>query len=107
MKDTIMSIIWALICAWLITRLLLYVDARVGFTQEYFFPDIIDFIHGIGLSARKLFFALIAIVLALTGIHKSFGQVLLFMIGIVVILGCVTLAVLAAYHIIGFLANSL
>lgn len=107
MKNIIMSIIWALICAWLITRLLLYVDARIEFTQEYFFPSIIDFIHGIGFSARKVCFTLITLFFILTGIHKWFGQAILFVIGVVVILACVALAIFIASHIIGFMANTL
>ena len=107
MKNFIMSLIWALICAWVITRLLVYVDARVGFSQMYFFPSIIDFIHGFGLSAKKVCFTVITMFLFLTGIHRWFGQAILFVIGVVVILACVALAIFVAAHIIGFMANSL
>ena len=107
MKKIIMSIVWALICAWAITRLLLYVDARVGFTQEYFFPSIIDFIHGFGFSARKVLFTILTAFFAATGIHKFFGKTLLWLIGVVLILACIVLALFIAYHAISWLAGTL
>lgn len=49
MKEGIFSFIWAGICALLSVWLVLYVDAKIGFSNDYFFPTIVDAIHDFGM----------------------------------------------------------
>ncbi len=95
MKTFIFSFIWAGICALLSVWLLLYVDAKLNFTEDYFFPWIIDTIHGWGWSVRKITFFALYLVYMITGLHKLFGN------GILALIGVVALAIIAILVIAG------
>ena len=70
MKEGIFSFIWAGICALLSVWLVLYVDAKIGFSNDYFFPTIVDAINDFGWSVRKVLFFSLYLVYWVTGIHK-------------------------------------
>jgi len=107
MKEKIFSIIWAALCAWVLTYILLKLDARYNITDMYFLPSMINFIHGFDISVRKVIFFFIFGVFAMSGAHKGIGKILLTIIGVVALLVIVALVVMIAWWFFSLLANSL
>ncbi len=92
-KEIIYAIILAILCGWLSTKLLVYVDAKVAFSSKYFFPSIVGFIHSLGWSVKMTCFISSSLFFLVTGIGKFFGKALLVLIGLAVLLLVVTLFV--------------
>ena len=107
MKEKIFSFIWAGICALLSVWLLVYLDAKIGFTEDYFFPVIVDTIHGWGWSVRRVLFFSLFLVYWLTGLHKLFGNWMLTIIGLVAFLIIAALVIIGGCWFIGWLASFL
>ena len=107
MKNTIFSIIWAALCAWILTYVLLKLDARYNIADVYFFPSVVNFIHGFDVPVRKVIFFLFFGVFLLTGLHKGAGKILLAIIGVVALLVIVALFIMIGWWFISLLANSL
>lgn len=107
MKESIFSFIWAGICALLSVWLILYVDAKLNFSDDYFFPTIVDAIHSWGLSVRKVLFFSLYLLYWLTGIHKLFGNGLLSLIGWVTLLIIIAVVIVAGYWFVTWLVTFL
>ena len=107
MKEGIFSFIWAGICALLSVWLILYVDAKLNFSSDYFFPAIVDTIHGWGLSVRKVLFFTLYLLYWLTGIHKLFGNGILALIGWTVLLVIICIVLVAGYWFVTWLVTFL
>ena len=106
MKEKFFSIIWAALCAWIITYVLLKIDASYNISDMYFFPSVFSFIQGF-CSVRKLVFFLLTIIFVISGIHKGVGKILLFIIGVVALVVIVALVIMVAWWFFDLLANSL
>ncbi len=107
MKESIFSFIWAGICALLSVWLILYVDAKINFSSDYFFPQIVDTIHGWGMSVRKVLFFTLYLLYWLTGIHKLFGNGILALIGWTVLLVIICIVLVAGYWFVTWLVTFL
>ncbi|MBQ8751235.1 MAG: hypothetical protein IJZ30_06350 [Alphaproteobacteria bacterium] len=107
MKEKFFSIIWAALCAWILTYVLLKLDARYNIADMYFFPSVVNFIHGFNIPVRKVFFFLFSGIFLLTGLHKGAGKILLAIIGVFALLVIVALVVMIGWWFISLLANSL
>lgn len=105
MKESIFSFIWAGICALLSVLLLVYLDSKLNFSDDYFFPTIVDAIHGWGLSVRKVLFFSLYLLYWLTGIHKLFGNGILALIGWVTLLIIIAVVIVAGYWFVTWLAT--
>lgn len=107
MKEGIFSFIWAGICALLSVLLLVYLDGKLHFSSDYFFPQIVDTIHNYGLSVRKVLFFTLYLLYWLTGIHKLFGNGLLSLIGWTVLIVIIGVVLVAGYWFVTWLATFL
>lgn len=107
MKEGIFSFIWAGICALLSVWLILYVDAKLNFSSDYFFPAIVDAIHDWGMSVRKVLFFSLYLLYWLTGIHKLFGNGILALIGWVTLLVIICVLIVAGYWFVTWLVTFL
>ncbi len=105
MKESIFSFIWAGICALLSVWLILYVDAKLNFSSDYFFPEIVDTIHGFGLSVRKVLFFALYLLYWLTDISKKFGNWLLAIIGLIALVVIICILLVFGYYIVTKLAG--
>ncbi|MBE6463393.1 MAG: hypothetical protein E7005_06545 [Alphaproteobacteria bacterium] len=85
-KEFVYSIILGIVCGWLSTKLLVYVDTKTAFSTMYFFPSIVGFIHGLGWSVKITCFVFLSIFFWITGLSKFLGKGLLFIIGISVLI---------------------
>lgn len=81
LREGIFSFIWAAICAWITIWVLVYLNSKLGYIDDWFFPAIVNFIHGSGFAVKKVFFFVFFLIYWLTGVHKLFGNVLLMLIG--------------------------
>ena len=105
MKEGLFSFIWAGICALLSVWLVLYVDAKIGFSNDYFFPTIVDAIHDFGWSGRKVLFFALYLVYWITGVHKLFGNGLLALIGGTAFLVIAAVIIVAGYWFVSWLVT--
>ena len=96
MKEGIFSFIWAGICALLSVWLVLYVDAKIGFSNDYFFPTIV---------VRKVLFFALYLVYWLTGVHKLFGNGILALIGWTALLVIAAVVIVAGYWFVSWLVT--
>lgn len=103
MKQGIFSFIWAGICALLSVLLLVYLDSKLNFSDDYFFPTIVDAIHSYGLSVRKVLFFSLYLLYWLTGIHKLFGNGILALIGWTALLVIICVVVVFGYWFVTWL----
>ncbi len=103
MKEFIFSFIWAGICALVSVLLIQYVDAKINFSDDYFFPAIMDIIHSYGLSVQKVLFFSLYLVYWITGIHKLFGNLILQLIGWIVVIAVGCVVIVAGYWLVCWL----
>jgi len=101
------SFVWAALCAWMVIWLIGYFDAKVGFLNDFCFPQIISFIHGYGLSAKTVAFLAIFLIFWATGIHKIVGRGILFLIGWTCIIILVGLALICGYAFLSWIISLL
>lgn len=85
----------------------IWLDAKLVWSQELFFPAIIDFFHGYGLAVRKILFWSLFLLFWGTGLHKFFGNVLLQLIGWVVALVIVVIVVIAGYYFLRWISGTI
>ena len=97
MKNTIFNIIWSGIIAFFLTRMLIAVEAKTNFADLYCLPQVIEFIHGLGMSARILCFVIITVILAITGIAKLLGNLAFWLIGAALWLVLIALVLMVCY----------
>lgn len=105
MKEGIFSFIWAGICALLSVWLISYVDAKINFSADYFFPAIVDTIHGWGWSVKRVLFFSLYFLYWITGIHKLFGNGILALIGWTVLLVFAAAFIVAGYWFVSWLVT--
>lgn len=103
----IYEFIWAALCAWMCVWLLGSLDTKFGILQYCFIPNIIEFVHGFGVSAKTILFLAIFLVFWASGIHKIVGRILIIFIGWIVIIILVGLGLMCAYAFLSWLAGSL
>jgi len=106
-KEYIFGLIWAVVCGWLSTKLLVYVDMKTAFTEMYFFPSIVGFIHGLGWSVKITCFVFLSVFFWITGLSKFFGKGLLVIIGISVLIIIIALFCLFMVQLFTGLSGSL
>lgn len=107
MKETIFNIIWSGILAWCITKGAIILDAHFGVSNMYFMPNIVNFLHSFDFSVKVVFFILMTAFLALTGIGKLLGNILLTVIGFIIWGGIIALILLVVYHLMIWIAGTL
>lgn len=100
MKNWLLSLVWSIFCGWLLTRAIIVVDAKTAFSTMYFFPSIVGFIHGLGLSVKMTCFIALSLFLFVTGLSKFIGKSLLVLIGFAVLLFIVAIAVILLVQLI-------
>ena len=101
------AFIWAAICAWVIVWLIGYLDAKYGFLDTLFFPAIINFIHGFGISAKTVLFVVLTFLLWGTEWYKYIGRGLFNLIGLVVLLLFIGLIILGGYWFLNWMSGLL
>lgn len=107
MKEGVFSFIWAALCAWIIVWLLLVINAKTGFANEWIFPNVIQWVQNWGVSFRKVLFVALFIILWATGYHKLIGNCILMAIGYICLIAITILALLCAYWLLSTLAGCL
>ena len=106
MKNFCFTIIWAALCAWVITWILIQVDNKVGFTEMYFFPEIKTFIQNF-ISVKKFVFFFIFGFFLLTGINQIIGKAALWLIGVIGFVAIACLIIMIGWWFLSTLANAL
>lgn len=105
--EFIFRFIWVAICAFLVTILIEYIDTHTGFLQTLFFPQMIDFIHGFGLSAKKVLFISLFLFFYLTALDKYIGRGLFLLLGMAFWVVIIGLVILCSYWFLSWLAGCL
>ncbi len=105
--EHIFRFIWAAICAWILVWFIGYIDAKTDFLEELFFPNVIDFIHGFGLSAKKVLFFALFLFLWLTGLHKYIGRGIFLLLGIIFWIIIIGLILLGGYWFLTWISGTL
>ena len=82
------------------TRAIIVVDDKTAFSTMYFFPSIVGFIHGLGLSVKMTCFIALSLFLFVTGLSKFIGKSLLVLIGFAILLFIVAIAVILLVQLI-------
>lgn len=77
MKEVAFSVIWAAICAWICTQILVWIDL----TRFSFFLGIANQISQWGFSPKVVCFLFFAVLFLATGTHKLLGTSLRIVIG--------------------------
>ena len=106
-KNFVFSLLWAMICAWLVMKLIIFIDAQYHLSQIAFAPAVINFINGFGISARMVLFVIITAILLFTGAHKWFGGMLVYVLGFAYIAFFVALGGAVIYYVFVWLTGSL
>ncbi|MBO5037881.1 MAG: hypothetical protein J6C85_00275 [Alphaproteobacteria bacterium] len=106
LKEGVFSFIWAAICAWITVWVLVYLNSKLGYIDDFCFPAIVNFFHGHGFGVRKVFFFVFFLVYWLTGIHKLFGNILLMLIGWGALIFIVVLVVFLGFHFLRWIAGT-
>ncbi len=74
MKDLIFSLLWAAICAWAFTKILIWADLQFELGTISILAWILDLLHKWGLSIKKVvFFAFLALFLLTGMINNKYG----------------------------------
>lgn len=107
MKRKIFYFLWAVICAWLFVKLLLWVDFQFELTQTAVFAPVVDFIHKWDLSVRKVLFCVLVIVFLITGIQNYFGHWLLTILGIAIFLFVAMLVIYLGWTFLAWISSLL
>lgn len=107
MKKKIFYFIWATICAWLFTKLLLWMDARFELTHIAVINGIVNLIHGWNVSVRKIVFGALLLVFLISGIQKIFGHWILSILGIAAILVVVTFVLMICWYFLSWIISTL
>ena len=107
MKDCIFNIVWAAICAWLFTKILIWVDSQYGLSQMTGILQIVNFAHAKGFSIKAIVFFSLVVLFLLTNFHRLFGYVL----GHAIIWGIILVIIIAVgvagWHFLMWLVSSL
>ena len=106
LREGIFSFIWAAICAWITIWILVYLNSKLGYTNDFCFPAIVNFFHNHGFAVRKVFFFVFFLIYWLTGIHKFFGNVLLMIIGWTVLIIIVALIVVLGFYFLRWISGT-
>lgn len=72
-KKFIFNIIWAALCAWLCTKLLLWMNGRFDFNGLPIIAYLADTIQGWGLQIRTVAFGGLVVLFLITNIHRWIG----------------------------------
>lgn len=112
MKNTVFYIIYTIACAWIFTKLLLWVDSEYAISQFIMnkFPLavwIIDNIHQMDLSIRVIVFFVFLVFFFFTEIHRYFGYILSKVIGVTVILFLASVIGVLAWQFISWILSTL
>lgn len=108
MKEFIFSVVWAAMCSWAIVHWgLIPLNNEFHLTSAWFFPDVTDFVHDLGLSMRQFCFYAFFVFFILTGLHKLLGIGLRYLIGIVGLLLLIWLVVSIGAIFLGWMAGTL
>ncbi|MBR5154767.1 MAG: hypothetical protein IKW58_03490 [Alphaproteobacteria bacterium] len=101
------DIVWAGILAFFLTKLIIAVDAEKNISEMFYFPEIINLIHGLGMSVKVITFIILTAILYFTNIAKILGNLLLWLIGLAYWLVIAGLIIIVAYNIIIWVAGAL
>ena len=107
MKKIMFDIVWAGILAFFLTKLIIAVDAEKNISEMFYFPEIINLIHGLGMSVKVITFIILTAILYFTNIAKILGNLLLWLIGLAYWLVIAGLIIIVAYNIIIWVAGAL
>lgn len=107
MKDFIFSLIWAAICAWFFTKILIWTNEQLELSVMSGFAWAVDLLHGWGLSIKKVVFFAFLVLFLLTGIHKSFGNWLGVLIGWATLIIVVIIVCVVGWHFLAWIVSTL
>ena len=107
MKEHIFSLIWAAICAWLLTRALIWADARFELASISVFSWGMNLLHCWGLSVRKVMFIGFLVLLLFTEIHKLLGHWLWIFIGWATLIAIVIVICVVGWHFLTWILSTL
>lgn len=100
MKEVIFRFIWGGILAFAIIKLWGWIDTRYLIHEKWFFPDMLYWLECHNIVLRKVVFWVLTIILALSDIGKSLGNLLLILIGVVGFAGIAYLAIELIVYIV-------
>lgn len=103
MKEVAFSVIWAAICAWVCTQLLVWIDL----TRFSFVAGIANQISQWGFSPKIVCFFAFGILFLVTGIHKLVGTALRVVLGWAGVIVGFVLAIVVCWYIVKWLISCL
>lgn len=105
--EHIFRFIWVAICAFAVTVLIDYINDQTSFLQTLFFPNMINFIHGFGISAKKVLFILFMLFFYITSVDKYMGRGIFLTLGVIIWVIVIILIVLCGYWFLTWLMGCL
>lgn len=107
MQEHIFYFLWAAICAWIFTKILIWTNDQIGLSVMPGFVWAVDLVHGWGLSIKKMVFFALLVLFLLTGIHKLLGNWLGVLIGWVILIIVVIIVCVVGWHFLTWIVSTL
>lgn len=99
-KERIFYLIWTGICSWIFTQLLIWIIVSNGLDETSVVVWTTNLIHGWGFAVRKVILFVLFVFFLISGVHKYFGKLLLFIIGISYILFIAAIFIFVGWKIL-------
>lgn len=107
MKENLFYLLWAVICAWIFTKFLIWTNEQLELSVMTGVVWAVDLLHGCGLSIKKVVFFAFLVLFLLTGIHKSFGNWLRVLIGWATLIIIVIIVCVVGWHFLAWIVSTL
>lgn len=100
MQNLIFRIIAAILSAGLVVWLFDFCHSQWDFYQFSLFRDITNVVQSWGLSIRHCLWAILSVILCITGLYRHVSRLFLFALIGTVVISCISIAIEAAEHML-------